>query len=68
MPLIKEFRNRALKRCYPFVFVDAMYPSVKTETDTGQKALYNVIGVIRRLVRMFWASGYPYSHFSISTY
>lgn len=59
IPLIKEFRNRALQRCYPFVFVDAMYTPVKTESGTGQKALYNVIGIDpegRKDVLGFWLS------------
>jgi transposase-like protein len=41
--MVHESRNRALKKFYPFVFVDAMYTSVKTETGTGQKALYNIV-------------------------
>ena len=45
VPLVQEFRNRALKKFYPFVFVDAMYTPVKTEAGSGQKALYNMIGV-----------------------
>ena len=31
VPLVHEFRNRSLKKFYPFVFVDAMYTPVKTE-------------------------------------
>ena len=45
VPQVQEFRNRALKKFYPFVFVDAMYTPVKTEAGSGQKALYNMIGV-----------------------
>lgn len=45
VPLVQEFRNRALKKFYPFVFVDAMYTPVKTEAGSGQKALYNMIGI-----------------------
>ena len=45
IPLVQEFRNRAMKKFYPFVFVDAMYTPVKTETGAGQKALYNMIGI-----------------------
>ena len=45
VPLVQQFRNRALKKFYPFVFVDAMYTPVKTETGAGQKALYNMIGI-----------------------
>lgn len=59
LPQITEFRNRALKPLYPFVFVDAMYVPVKTEKGTGQKALYNMIGVDvegRKEVLGFWLS------------
>ena len=59
VPLIQEFRNRPLKKCYPFVFVDAMYTPVKTGSGSGQKALYNVIGIDldgRKDVLGFWLS------------
>ena len=59
IPQITEFRNRALKPFYPFVFVDAMYVPVKTEQGTGQKALYNMIGIDaegRKEVLGFWLS------------
>ena len=45
IPLIQEFRNRPLKKCYPFVYVDAMYTPVKTEAGAGQKALYSIVGI-----------------------
>ena len=45
VPLVHEFRNRSLKKFYPFVFVDAMYTPVKTEAGAGQKALYNMVGI-----------------------
>ena len=59
IPQITEFRNRALKPFYPFVFVDAMYVPVKTEQGAGQKALYNIIGIDsegRKEVLGFWVS------------
>ncbi len=59
IPLITEFRSRALKPFYPFVFVDAMYVPVKTEQGAGQKALYNIINVDvegRKEVLGFWLS------------
>ncbi|MGX8794899.1 IS256 family transposase [Fusibacter sp. JL298sf-3] len=59
IPLITEFRSRALKPFYPFVFVDAMYVPVKTEQGAGQKALYNIIGIDvegRKEVLGFWLS------------
>lgn len=45
VPLVQEFRNRPLKKIYPFVFVDAMYTPVKTDAGSGQKALYNIVGI-----------------------
>lgn len=59
IPQITEFRNRAIKPFYPFLFVDAMYVPVKTEQGTGQKALYNMIGIDaegRKEVLGFWLS------------
>lgn len=59
VPLVQEFRNRPLKKFYPFVFVDAMYTPVKTASGTGQKALYNIIGIDiegKKDVLGFWLS------------
>ena len=59
IPLVQEFRNRPLKKFYPFVFVDAMYTPVKTAAGTGQKALYNIIGIDiegKKDVLGFWLS------------
>lgn len=59
IPQITEFRNRALKPFYPFVFVDAMFVPVKTEQGAGQKALYNMIGIDaegKKEVLGFWLS------------
>lgn len=59
IPMVQEFRSRPLKKCYPFVFVDAMFVPVKTEAGSGQKALYNMIGIDvdgRKEVIGFWLS------------
>ena len=59
LPQISEFRNRALKSFYPFIFVDAMYTPVKTEHGSGQKALFNIIGIDvegKKEVLGFWLS------------
>lgn len=59
VPLVQEFRNRPLKKFYPFVFVDAMYTPVKTASGTGQKALYTIIGIDiegKKDVLGFWLS------------
>lgn len=59
VPLINEFRHRPLQKLYPFIFVDAMYVPVKTAQGSGQKALYNIIGIDlegRKEVLGFWLS------------
>lgn len=59
IPFVQEFRNRPLKKFYPFVFVDAMYTPVKMASGTGQKALYNIIGIDiegKKDVLGFWLS------------
>lgn len=59
IPMVQEFRSRPLKKCYPFVFVDAMFVPVKTEAGSGQKALYNMVGIDvdgRKEVLGFWLS------------
>lgn len=43
-PVVDEWRNRPLKQCYPFVFVDCLYVSVKTERGAKEQAVYVVIG------------------------
>lgn len=43
-PVVDEWRNRPLKACYPFVFVDCLYVSVKTERGVQEEAVYVVLG------------------------
>ncbi|WP_288339228.1 IS256 family transposase [uncultured Allobaculum sp.] len=43
-PVVDEWRNRPLKQCYPFVFVDCLYVSVKTERGAKEQAVYVVLG------------------------
>jgi transposase-like protein len=31
LPLVKEWRTRSLNKCYPFIFVDCMFVSIKTD-------------------------------------
>ena len=33
LPIAKEWQNRPLKKCYPFVFVDCMYVSVRNDYE-----------------------------------
>ncbi len=39
-----EWRNRELKACYPFVFVDCMYVSVRTNGIAKKQAIYTILG------------------------
>jgi putative transposase len=43
--MVHEFRNRPLNKCHPFVFVIAMFISVKSKPELGQKVLYRMIGI-----------------------
>lgn len=43
-PVVDEWRNHPLKQCYPFVFVDCLYVSVKTERGAKEQAVYVVLG------------------------
>ena len=33
LPELEEWRNKPLKRCYPFLFVDCMYVSLRQDYD-----------------------------------
>lgn len=41
---VLEWRNRELKECYPFVFVDCMYVSVKSNGVAKKQAIYTILG------------------------
>lgn len=43
-PVVDEWRNRPLKACYPFVFVDCLYVSVKSDRGAQEQAVYVVLG------------------------
>ncbi|UNT94329.1 transposase [Allobaculum sp. Allo2] len=43
-PVVDEWRHRPLKKCYPFVFVDCLYVSVKTDRGAKEQAVYVVLG------------------------
>jgi len=44
LPEVEEWRNRPLKKCYPFIFVDCMYVSVRTEYESKEEAVYVILG------------------------
>ncbi len=45
LPLIHAWRSRPLRPVYPFVFIDALYTSVKDERRSYKKAIYAVVGI-----------------------
>lgn len=41
---LTEWQSRSLKKCYPFVFVDCMYVTVKHEYEVKETAVYTILG------------------------
>ena len=44
LPELEEWKNRPLKKCYPFLFVDCMYVSLKQDYEVNQCAVYVILG------------------------
>lgn len=42
---VEKWQNRPLEKCYPFVYVDCLYCSVKEDLKSIKKAIYIVLGV-----------------------
>ena len=43
LPELEEWRNRPLKKCYPFLFVDCMYVSLRHDYEVNQTAVYLIL-------------------------
>ncbi len=41
---LNEWQNRPLKKCYPFLFVDCMYVTMRYEYETKECAVYTILG------------------------
>ena len=41
---MEEWQNRPLKACYPFVFVDCIYVSMRTPQGVSEQAVYVMLG------------------------
>lgn len=41
---LMEWQNRPLKKCYPFVFVDCMYTTVRKDYESKEMAVYTILG------------------------
>lgn len=44
LPELEEWRMRPLKKCYPFLFVDCMYVSLRQDYEVNQCAVYVILG------------------------
>ncbi len=44
LPEVEEWRNRALKKCYAFVFVDCLYVTLRKDYETKECAVYALLG------------------------
>lgn len=44
LPEVEEWRNRPLKKCYAFLFVDCMYVSVRNDYESKEEAVYTILG------------------------
>ncbi len=42
---VNQWQNRKLEKCYPFVYVDCLYCSVKEDLRSVKKAIYVALGV-----------------------
>lgn len=41
---LNEWQARPLKKCYPFVFVDCMYVTMRYEYESKESAVYTILG------------------------
>lgn len=41
---LNEWQSRPLKKCYPFVFVDCMYVTMRYEYESKEAAVYTILG------------------------
>ena len=44
LPEVEEWRNRPLKKCYAFLFVDCLYVTLRNEYETNETAVYVILG------------------------
>lgn len=44
MEELNEWQSRPLKKCYPFVFVDCMYVTMRYEYECKESAVYTILG------------------------
>ena len=44
VPELEEWRNRPLKKCYAFVFVDCLYVTLRSDYEAKECAVYVILG------------------------
>ena len=44
LPEVDSWRNRPLKKCYAFVFVDCMYVTIRDDSGAKDQAVYAILG------------------------
>jgi Transposase and inactivated derivatives len=45
IPELEEWQNRSLEKCYPFLFVDCMYTTIRNNYESKEYAVYTILGV-----------------------
>lgn len=54
LPELEEWQNRPLSNCYPFVFVDCLYTTIRNDYETKKYAVYTILGYHRGKERASW--------------
>lgn len=44
LPELQDWQSRPLEACYPFIFVDCMFTTVRTQYETKKYAVYTILG------------------------
>lgn len=44
LPELEEWQSRPLNNCYPFLFVDCMYTTIRNQYETKKYAVYTILG------------------------
>ncbi|WP_156292124.1 IS256 family transposase [Oceanobacillus salinisoli] len=44
LPELEDWQSRPLNNCYPFVFVDCMYTTIRNQYETKKYAVYTILG------------------------
>lgn len=48
LPIIEDWRNRALDSVYPIIYLDAIHYKVKEEGKVVKKAIYTILGINKK--------------------